>query len=187
MTTHYILMEQLYEKYGYPSRDKFAYRLRREGHNYTMKEINEFLAKQYAAQVMKQTKKPKPEEYSTVVSSEVGGSFQVDLIVYDRFKSNFYQYIFMCIDVYSRYLYAKALTNRRMDTLLTCFYDAFNKFGVPENINCDNEFNKNEIHTMADSLDIKMWFSDPEEINKNAVVERCNRTIAQMAASYRSI
>jgi hypothetical protein len=72
-----------------------------------------------------------------------------------------------------------------MDTLLSCFYDAFEKLGVPENINCDNEFNKHEINALANSLDIKMWFSDPEEVNKNAVVERCNRTIAEMLEKWR--
>jgi len=185
MTTHYILMEQLYEQYGYPSRDKFAYRLRREGHKYTMKEINTFLSNQYAAQVMKQTKKPKPDQYSSIVADEVGGSFQVDLMVYSRYAYNHYEYIFMCIDVFSRYLYARALTNRRMDTLLSCFYEAFEKLAVPRNINCDNEFNKNEIHAMAENLDIKMWYSDPEETNKNAVVERCNRTIAEMLQKWR--
>jgi len=50
----------------------------------------------------------------------------------------------------------------------------------PNNINCDNEFNTHEFNELMDYYDVKVWYSDPGEINKNAIVERVNGTIAKM-------
>lgn len=176
-------MDVLYHLYGFPSFSKFKLRLKKDKKKYTDEQIRNFLKKQVPEQIMKRTKKPKA--FNTIQSNDVSGSLQMDLMVYNRYKMNGYSYIFMCIDVYSRYLYAKALTNRRMDTLMQNIYKAFELFGVPDNINCDNEFNKKEVNKMASDLGIKMWFSEPEEINKNAIVERCNRTIAEMIEKWR--
>jgi hypothetical protein len=79
------------------------------------------------------------------------------------------------------------MTNREMDTLISCINHAFSVLGKPDNINCDNEFNKTEINEMANDLGIKMWYSHPEEINKNAIVERCNRTISEMIQKSRIV
>lgn len=177
-------MEELYKKYGYPSYEKFKLRLKKDKISYNDKEIRDFLNKQVPEQMMKRVKKPKV--FNTIRSSEVGQNFQMDIINYDRYSLiNGYRYIFMCIDVYSRFLYARAMTNREMNTIMESIYKAFEVLGKPDNINCDNEFNKNEINKMADDLGIRMWYSHPLEVNKNAIVERCNRTIAEMIQKWR--
>ena len=44
----------------------------------------------------------------------------------------------MCIDVYSRYLQARAMTNRRMETIIDNINDIFKTMGKPANLNADN-------------------------------------------------
>ena len=92
----------------------------------------------------------------------------------------------MCIDVNSRYLQARPMTSRTNETIITNLKDIFNEMGVPEVINCDNEFNTNKIDKLFEKLNIKVFFSQPDEINKNAIVERVNRTIANMLQRYRT-
>src|SRR6185437_1006105 len=41
------------------------------------------------------------------------------------------------------------------------------------------------MNKFAEEHNITLWFSDPDELNKNAIVERVNRTIAQLLNKVR--
>ena len=56
---------------------------------------------------------------------------------------------------------------------------------MPKNINTDNEYDTIEFNKWANTNDITVWFSDPDEINKNAIIERFHRTLALMIQRYR--
>jgi hypothetical protein len=102
----------------------------------------------------------------------------MDIIVYDRYEINHYKYILVCIDIYSRVLDARAMTTRAMNTIMNNMENIFKNMGTPYELKCDNEFNKADFINMCKKYDIKCVFSDPYEINKNPIVERVNRTIA---------
>jgi hypothetical protein len=57
--------------------------------------------------------------------------------------------------------------------------------GVPQAINSDNEFNKKMLNNYFIENDITTYFSQPDEINKNALVERFNRTICGLIQKWR--
>ena len=148
------------------------------------KDVKTFYESQSTNQINKQTKKPKV--FRTILADGPRKNYQMDIIIYDRYEINKYKYILCVIDVYSRYAVSKAMTNRENDTILKNMKEIFDEMGgSPENINCDNEFNTSKIIEYFKDKKIIPHFSEPNEINKNAIVERFNRTITGLIQKYR--
>ena len=57
--------------------------------------------------------------------------------------------------------------------------------GIPKHINADNQFNTKKINDYFDKLGIIKYYSDVGEINKNAIIERFDRTLTNMIQKYR--
>ena len=177
----YSQLDKLYNdpKIGFSSITKFYNKVNEKYPQVTRKEVENFLKNKVDVQLLKEIRRPK--KYNTIVASAPMDSVQIDLLIYDRYEMNNYKYILVMIDVNSRYAGCRALTNRNLNNILDSLKDIIKfDFGdkLPKNINCDNEFNKDLINKWAEDNKIKMWYSDPEEINKNAIVERFNRTLA---------
>ena len=147
-------------------------------------DINKFLQQQKTFQLNKEVKKP--SRYNTINASFPAQNFQIDIMIYDRFETNHYKYILVCIDVYSRYLQCRPLTNRKFPNIMKNLQNIFEQMGIPGAINCDNEFNTYSFNEYATENNIKLYFSEPNDLNKNAIVERVNRTIAQMLQKWRT-
>jgi hypothetical protein len=56
---------------------------------------------------------------------------------------------------------------------------------VPKNMNCDQEFDTKDFNKLMEKDGVKMWYSGTDEINKNAIVERLNRTLAMLLQRWR--
>jgi len=166
-------------KTGYIS----AYKLAKKIPGSKLKEVREFVGNQYADQVTRQMKKPMV--YNTVNSPGYGKNYQIDLIDYSRYEMHHYRYILVVIDVYSRYADARALVSRSNPRILEKLKEIFKDMGVPESINADNEFDAHTLTNYFNSEKIKLYFSQPGEVNKNAIVERFNRTLAGMLQKWR--
>ncbi len=170
-------------KTGFISADKLYKKLLLDGHNVKLKDVKKYLEKQYTNQINKPIKKPK--EFNTIYANQNRFNYQMDIMVYDRYTFNNYKYILMVIDVHSRYLSARAMTNRTMPNIIKYTKQIFEEMGAPKNLNLDNEFNKSEFNKLMTQLNIYTHYSDPGEINKNAIVERANRTIAGLIQKWR--
>lgn len=181
-----ILKEIYYNpEAGFISAKKLLTKAREQDPTIKLEDVQQFLDKQYTYQVNRQVKKPKV--YNTIVSPSVNNNWQMDIIVYDRYEFNKYKYILCVVDVYSRYAWTKAMTSRNMKTIMTNFQSIVEEAGAtPKNINCDNEFNTAEMLDYAKKKNITFHFSQPNELNKNAIVERFNRTIAELLQRYRT-
>jgi hypothetical protein len=149
----------------------------------TLKFVRDWLSKQTVQQIT--TQKRQPTEYSSIVAPATRSYYQLDLMIYDRFVWHNYKYILVVVDVRSRYAMARALTNRTMPTLMKNIEEIFNAMGKPNNIQCDNEFNKSSFNHYCKTNNINTWFSLPDEKNKNAIVERLNGTIANLLQKWR--
>lgn len=114
-------------------------------------------------------------------------NYQLDILVYDRYTFHGYKYILVVIDVYSRFAHCVAMTNRRMETIISATKKCFEAMGgpPPKNLNCDQEFNVAEFNKFLDGLEVQPYYSAPYEINKNAIVERFNRTLALLLQRWR--
>ncbi len=165
---------------GFLSSDKFYRKALESGLDVTLPQVQTFLSQQEVAQIMKQTKKPK--DFPSIVA-DLGSNYQVDLLVYDRYESQGYKYILMVVDVHSRYLKAVPLKSR--EKLHLPLQDILLEMGSPSVMNCDQEFKTKEVEKLAEQLGFNIIYSDRDEPNKNAIVERLNRTIAGRIAKWR--
>lgn len=178
------LKEIFYDtKKGYLSLDKFYKKVKLIDNSITLKDVKEFLDNQFTTQVNKDTKKPK--EYSTIRADKIRDNYQIDIIVYDRYEINNYKYILCVVDVHSRYASCRAMTSRDNSVILAYLKDIFSKMGIPKNINCDNEFNTKKLNDYFEKEGITMYYSEVGEINKNAIVERFNKTLAGLLQKWR--
>jgi hypothetical protein len=172
-------------KTGFLSLNKLWQRVKEEGIPLSQNDVKRFLEQQKPYELTKQVVKPK--EFSNVYADHVLQSTQLDIMIYDRFEFHHYKYVLGIIDVYSRYVGCRAMTNMRMETVMEKVQDIFdNDFhGYPENINCDNQFNVPAFVDFFTSKGTHLWFSQPSQPFKNAVIERFNRTIALLLQRMR--
>lgn len=178
------LKESFYDiKTGFISFEKLYQKVKEKGIKLTRKEVKEF----YDSQPIKQVLKPiiKQKKYSSVLAFGTRNIYQMDIIVYDRYEFKKYKYMLVVIDIYSRYLQVRPMTNRRMDTIIKNYKSITDVMGIPEYLQSDNEFNKKDFLNILEKDKTKFIFSQPDEIHKNAIVERVNRTIALMIQKVR--
>jgi hypothetical protein len=168
---------------GYISATKLYKKMKVKDPEITLAYVKDFLNKQHTVQVNKPRTRPK--EFSSIVSPSPRNNYQMDILVYDRYEFNHYKYILVIIDVYSRYVSARAMTTRKSETIMTNIKDIFKEMGIPKNMNCDNEFNTKIFNSYMNTHNVTVFFSQPDEINKNAIVERWNRTIAETLQKWR--
>ena len=95
------------------------------------------------------------------------------------------KYIFTCIDVYSRFVQAIPLTNKNETTKLDAFKKIVSVMDNPTNINSDQEFNTKLFNEYFKKHNIKTYFSYPDEVNKNALIERFHRTLSGLLQKWR--
>lgn len=169
---------------GFQSSSKLYQRLKNSKNPIPYSVVKSFVKGQLSNQILSQP--PKPSVYNTINATAPGSNYQLDIMVYDRYTYHSYKYILVVIDVYSRFATCVALTNRKMDTIINAVKKCFKTLAkMPENLNCDGEFNKKEFNSFMDKEGIKVWYSEPYEINKNAIVERFNRTLALLLQRWR--
>lgn len=180
------LIKSLYydPKRGLTSLYKLYKKVHAEDSSIKLKDVRDFLQKQSTYQINHQD--VKPQEYQSIYSPYPRYNYQLDLIIYDRYEIDKYKYILGVIDTHSRYAQCRALTNRENPTILSNLKDIFDVMGKPERINCDNEFNTSVFNKFWKENGISVYYSDPNEINKNAIIERFNRTIITLLQKFRT-
>jgi hypothetical protein len=81
----------------------------------------------------------------------------------------------------------KPLTSRENPVIIKNILSIFEKMGYPYRLQSDNEFATKEFIDLMAKYKVKLSFSNPYEINKNAIVERINRTLRDLLKRYRLI
>lgn len=170
-------------KKGLVSLNKLKIKAKENGIELRPIDIETFYKSQTINHIMKPSRKPK--HYSSYIANYPGHIYQIDIIVYRKYKYHNYQYILVMIDIYSRYTMAKAMTNRNLKTIIENFEEMIKENGLPYKLQCDNEFNKPEFLKLLKFYDIDVIFSDPNQINKNPIVERVNSTIEVLLQKLR--
>jgi hypothetical protein len=166
-------IKTLWTELNYPSALKFYQIIKPTEPEITLKMINDVLNKQEAIQINKQQRKP--SEFSTIVAPNIGYTYQLDIMVYNRFKKNNYKYVLCCIDVYSRRAEVEPMTNMEGGTILENTKKIFQKFSptiYPNNLNTDNQFNYKEFVDFLNQHNIKLYLSYADDIidSKNSLV-----------------
>ena len=184
-------MDEIIKKYfydvnkGFVSVNKLYKKLKDDGYKIPLKQVQNFYDNQEVIQKTKRKPLKVDRVYNTIIASGYRADYQIDIIVYDRFEFHHYKYILCVIDVYSRYASCRAMTNRKNETILEELKSIFDEMGVPRAINSDNEFNKAMLNEYFDKNDITCYYSQVDEINKNSIVERFNRTLCGLINKWR--
>ena len=171
------------QKMGFLSMNKLWKRVTEEGIKLSYGDVERFLEQQQPYELHKQ--EVRPDEFSHIYADHLLQCVQMDVMIYDRFEFHNYKYVLGVIDVYSRKVACRAMTQHDEETVIKNLRDIFdNDFkGIPDNINCDNEF------TYLDRYDFlqgtRKWFSLPHERIKNSIIERFWRTLALLLARMR--
>ena len=108
-----IINDAFYDsKTGYVSASKLYIKIKVDYPRITQYDVKQFIDKQYTSQLNRAIRLPKM--FNSIFSPSVRNNYQMDIIVYDRYAYNGYKYILVVIDVYSRYVSARAMTNRSL-------------------------------------------------------------------------
>jgi hypothetical protein len=183
-------MELLHKLYydaetGFQSKDKLYKKAKEIDRKITLDSVKKFLDEQATSQVTKQVVKNKI--YETIVSPSVRNNYQMDIMYLPNPTLNKnYKYLLTCIDVYSRYAFVKPLKNKTGDEIFTAFKEMIKEYGSPKNLNVDEgkEFTNKTFQNYCENNDIDLWFSDTQQENKNAIIERFHRTLRNLILAY---
>lgn len=181
-------LKELYEdpEIGLSSKDKFYKRVKQIIPHITLKEVDEFLKKQAVTQIIKPVN-TKARTYNTIISLGVRNNYQIDIFILPYPNQNKkYKYLLTCIDVYSRFADVEPLHNKTGNSVLEAFKTIIQRMGVCKNLNCDegSEFIYTPFQRYCKDNDIHVWMSDPEQENKNSIIERWHRTLRNMILKY---
>lgn len=150
----------------------------------TLSDVRSFLDKQYTYQINRQDVRPK--YYRTILAKKPRENYQMDIMIYDRFADGEYKYILVAIDVYSRVAYAVPLKTREAVEIRKKIDKIFRVLGKPKNVNTDQEFSRaGLLQEYFLEQGVTHHISETGEINKQAIVERFNRTLALMLRRWR--
>ena len=97
-----------------------------------------------------------------------------------------YKYLLTCIDVKSRYAFGKPLKNKTGEEVFNAILDLFKLYGKPKNLNIDEgkEFIYSNFIQYCEKNDITLWYSNPQQTNKNSIIERFHRTLRNLLLAY---
>ena len=173
-------------KTGFRSLTKLWERVKEQGIPVSYNDVKRFLEQQKPSELHKQVVRPK--EFSNVYADHPLQCTHLDIMIYARNEIHNYKYIIGVIDIYSRCVACRAMTNLRMKAIMDDLKDMFeNDFeDYPENINCDNEFNNKEFVDYFTSKGTQLWFSQPDQPHKNSVIERLWGTLAKILERMRT-
>jgi Fe2+ or Zn2+ uptake regulation protein len=170
-------------KEGLVSKDKLYKKVKEKGIDLNRRQVYEFYDNQAVNQVLKPIRRTK--NFNSYTANYPGHIYQIDIIVYNRYMINKQSYILVVIDIYSRFMIAKAMGNRELSTIIKTYEMIIKEMGPPYELQGDNEFNKADFIKRLDKDGTVYRFSNPNEKHKNPIVERVNGTIAQMLQKIR--
>ena len=184
--------EDLIKKYYYNPKTGFTsaanlYKVIKEKHQgITLRSIKDFINRQQTHQIHTNKKIPLTE-YNQIVVNGVG-TWQIDLLDLSNYRSSNegYRYIFMMIDVYSRFYFVEPLKAKTASECLLAFKkieyaiesDGY-KVGVLE-MDKGVEFN-GIVKTMKPD---RVFFKKPNTHTLTSIVERRNRTLRERLERY---
>jgi hypothetical protein len=177
------LLNEIYQKYNYPSIQKFKQILKTEGVAVKPKEVEQFISKQTAVQVHKPTANFKQKQ-KFIVSLRPFEMIQLDLLDYQKFskQNRGYKFILIAVDIFTRVAFAEPIKDKTPLSVLT----AFKKFEVTPNAvyhDSGHEFKGVFLKYLNDNqiVDLKANIGDH---NSLGIIDRFSRTLKTMIAKY---
>jgi hypothetical protein len=135
--------------------------------------------------------------YRAIYVKEPGAIFQADIMelyplwyrIFDEYERNVLyrpkNYAFVCIDVYSRYVWSEAIDKQDYPSISAAILKTFVHMGKPKILQGDQKIIdsfRNQLSPYITGITLAM--SKAHETNKNAIVERAIRTLKNDLLKY---
>ena len=170
---------------GLGSFDKMWRKVKKEGLDFTQKEVKDFLSKQRTAQITKDFKKPK--KFTTIRAPAPGNNLQMDLMFFKP-KVSGKTGVLNVVDVHSRKAWSVPIANKKESTVLKAFMpilDEIQQDGKEvRHVNSDDGNEFVSVWRFLEQNGVQLHKSRKEEFSKNAIVERFNRTLRRLMDAY---
>ena len=166
---------QAYKEFSYPSAEKLYQVLNKK---YTLQKIKEALNGSTVRQLY--YKRP-PKKHGHILATGPNQFWECDLTILSKFgtTNKHYNYLLLCVDVFSRYAWAIPLKTKTIDEVV----DAFKSIGdKPEYLVSDNgsEFMGKEFQDMLNKMDITHRSAIIDDHHALGIVDRVTRTLKNM-------
>jgi hypothetical protein len=172
-------------------RDSFYTKVAMKYLNISRRYVQEFLRKQVNYQLHLQQPREKTLKPESV--TEVGEKFQIDLIDMTKFVGYNARkgWIVTCIDVFSKYAFARSITTKKAEKVLEALEDILTEnYGIlgrdPKVIHSDNgsEFVAKIYKDFLKSRGIEIFYGQTYSAQQQGTIERFNRTLKSLIYSY---
>ena len=100
--------------------------MKKDGHNFKKKDIDDFLAKQKEHEMLK-VKQIKKKQTGHITAFTYKENAQMDIFDISKYSKNNknYQYLLVSIDVFTRKVFLRPLKNKNMDDVTNSLNDIF--------------------------------------------------------------
>ena len=175
MNNEFDEIEQLYEKFNYPSEKKLYILIKKLFPHITKAHIKLFYETQAHEETQKAFKKPSKKSMGKIIALYPGDRAQMDIFDLVRFeKSNYkYKYILCVVDIFTRKAYLIPMINKNLDDTHRAFKKLL-KIYHPHDITTDNDsvFLSHDFQELLTSNNI---FHDVNIINDHKALSIIDR------------
>ena len=161
-------------------------KVKQEGkHNLSRPDIKNWLLTQDAYTLHKAARKKFPR--NVYYSDGIDQTWQVDLIDLNKLSkfNRKYKFILTCIDIFSKFAWARPLTDKKGSTVAVALKSIFDVGRLPSQLQSDKgkEFLNREVQKLLKDKNIH-FFTTQNPDTKCAIVERWNRTLKNRIFRY---
>ncbi len=174
---------ELYSSLNYPSAPKFYAALRQRGYVLGKEDVDKFVRGVGARQVFA-PRRPPAQKSGSIAVADLDARWFGDLIDNTAMPAPGGQkYVLVLQDVFSRKVFARALANKRPDTVNQAIADILRENGkAPGSIETDAGPEFARLPALSERLGFAWATKDPEDLNAHATVDSAISTISR---SYR--
>ena len=179
------IIEQNYNK-SYLGRDKLYYKIKQKYVGISFRDVNNYLLREESHQIQRELNQHQPVR--SITATIPNKRWQIDLkqTKYAELNEGV-EFLLVCIDIYSRYVWVEGLTNKLQSTVIKAFKkilrNSFEMIGsYPKIVQSDNgsEFTAIQWKDVRAKYGFKQVFSKAHTPTSQAIVERFNRVIGSM-------
>jgi len=150
------IIQDYYENFNFPASEKLYRLLKKDGHNYKKKDIEDFLLKQKEHELLK-VKQVKKKQLGHITAFTYKESAQMDIYdisKYSKTNKN-YKYLLVMIDVFTRQVFLRPLKNKNIDDVISNINDIFTDY-LPRSISSDSDstFMSKQVQELFDKNNI---------------------------------
>ena len=133
---------EIFEDLNYPSATKLRAALLRKGFKARLKDVEEFVKSQTPTQLFAKA----PKYRGKIISSRPNECWVTDFIDFVAEPSGKFKYVLLIQDIVSRKLWATALEDKQMSSVVKTLRSLFAEHGKCKELNADGEFDNPSIN-----------------------------------------